>query len=76
MPPRTGFFVVVVLSLAICQASAATRVAAAVSTLYYLSEDHSAAQTLVRSRTQVMWDAVSNELKEFWPDIRRKMHYD
>jgi len=26
--------------------------------------------------TQVMWDAASNELKEFWPDIRRTMHDD
>ena len=51
-------------------------VAAVVSNLYYPSEDRSAAQTLVRWGTQVMWDAVSNELKEFWPDIRRKMHHE
>jgi hypothetical protein len=51
-------------------------VAAAVSNLYYPSGDHSTAQTLTRWGTQVMWDAVSNELKEFWPDIRRKMHHD
>jgi hypothetical protein len=51
-------------------------VAAAVSNLYYPPEDRSAAQTLVRWGTQVMWDAVSNELKEFWPDIRRKLHHD
>jgi hypothetical protein len=51
-------------------------VAAAVSNLYYASDDRSAAQTLARWGTQVMWDAVSNELKEFWPDIRRKMHHD
>jgi hypothetical protein len=51
-------------------------VAAAVSNLYYPSEDHSSTQTLTRWGTQVMWDAVSNELKEFWPDIRRKMHHD
>jgi hypothetical protein len=51
-------------------------VAAAVSNLYYRSEDRSAAQTLVRWGTQVMWDAVSNELKEFWPDVRRKIHHE
>jgi hypothetical protein len=51
-------------------------VAAAVSNLYYPSADHSTTQTLTRWGTQVMWDAVSNELKEFWPDIRRKMHHD
>jgi hypothetical protein len=44
--------------------------------LHYPSEDRSAVQTLVRWGTQVMWDAVSNELKEFWPDIRRKMHHE
>jgi hypothetical protein len=21
-----------------------------------------------------MWDAAANEAKEFWPDIRRKLH--
>jgi hypothetical protein len=51
-------------------------VAAAVSSLYYPSGDHSTAQTLTRWGSQVMWDAVSNEFKEFWPDIRRKMHHD
>ena len=50
-------------------------VAAALSNLYYPSGDDSTAQTLTRWGTQVMWDAVSNELKEFWPDIRRKMHH-
>jgi hypothetical protein len=50
--------------------------AAAVSNAYYPSEDRSMAQTLTRWGTQVMWDAVSNELKEFWPDIRRKMRHD
>jgi hypothetical protein len=51
-------------------------IAAAVSNSYYPSEDRSTGQTLTRWGTQVMWDAVSNELKEFWPDIRRKMHHD
>jgi hypothetical protein len=51
-------------------------IAAAVSNSYYPSEDRSTAQTLTRWGTQVMWDAVSNELKEFWPDIRRKRHHD
>ena len=50
--------------------------AAAVSNLYYPSNDRSTAQTLTRWGTQVMWDAVSNELKEFWPNIRRKMQRD
>jgi hypothetical protein len=51
-------------------------VAAAVSNLYYTSGDRSSTQTLARWGLQVMWDAVGNELKEFWPDIRRKLHHD
>jgi len=23
----------------------------------------------------IMWDGLSNELKEFWPDIRRKVFH-
>jgi len=51
-------------------------IAAAISNAYYPSPDRGAAQTLARWGTQVMWDAVSNELKEFWPDIRRKIHHE
>jgi hypothetical protein len=50
--------------------------AAGVSNLYYPSEDRSLTQTLTRWGMQVMWDALSNELKEFWPDVRRKIHHD
>jgi hypothetical protein len=49
-------------------------VAAAISNLYYPSDGRSAVQTLTRWGTQIMWDTLSNELKEFWPDIRRKIH--
>ena len=48
-------------------------VAAGVSNLYYSSADRSIANTLTRWGTQVMWDMLSNELKEFWPDIRREI---
>ncbi len=48
--------------------------AAVISNAYYPSRTHSASDTLTRWGTQVMWDTVSNELKEFWPDIRRKLH--
>jgi len=30
--------------------------------------------TLQRWGMQTMWDTVANELKEFWPDIRKVMH--
>jgi hypothetical protein len=48
--------------------------AAAVSNLYYPPDARSASAMLVRWGTQVMWDTLSNELKEFWPDIRRRIH--
>jgi hypothetical protein len=48
--------------------------AAAVSNLYYPPDERSASAMLVRWGTQVMWDTLSNELKEFWPDIRRRIH--
>ncbi len=48
--------------------------AAALSNVYYAPADRTADATLRRWGTQVMWDTVSNELKEFWPDIRQKLH--
>ena len=48
--------------------------AAVISNAYYPSENRSLSDTLTRWGTQVMWDTLSNELKEFWPDIRRKLH--
>jgi hypothetical protein len=47
--------------------------AASISNIYYAPRDRSVAGTLTRWGTQVMWDAVSNELKEFWPDVRAFM---
>jgi hypothetical protein len=47
--------------------------AAAISNSY-----HPAPRTLTKSVgvwwAQIGWDAVSYELKEFWPDLRRKVH--
>jgi len=48
-------------------------VAAGLSNLYYPDESRSLGATLDRWQTQVMWDTVSNELKEFWPDLRRAL---
>ena len=48
--------------------------AAALSNVYYPADSRSPADTLTRWGAQVMWDTVSNELKEFWPDIRNKLH--
>jgi hypothetical protein len=46
-------------------------VAASLSNLYYPADSRSLRDTLDRWQTQVMWDTLSNELKEFWPDLRR-----
>jgi hypothetical protein len=51
-----------------------TLVVANISNLYYPVDERTIPSTLVRWGTQAMWDTVANELKEFWPDIRRKLH--
>jgi hypothetical protein len=48
-------------------------IAAELSNLYYPAADRTMASTLTRWGMQVMWDTLSNELKEFWPDIRRRI---
>jgi hypothetical protein len=48
-------------------------IAAAVSNLYYPAADRELTSTLTRWGMQIMWDTLSNELKEFWPDVRRKL---
>lgn len=47
--------------------------AASISNVYYARGDRSVSATLTRWGAQVMWDALSNELKEFWPDVRTFM---
>ena len=49
-------------------------VAAGISEAYYPPENRTALDVAERWALNVMWDTLSNELKEFWPDIRRKMH--
>jgi hypothetical protein len=53
---------------------AGTAAAAGVSNIYYSPDDRTMSSTMTRWGMQVMWDTVANELKEFWPDIRRKLH--
>jgi len=48
--------------------------AAALSNVYYPSADRTMTATLSRWGLQMMWDALSYELKEFWPDVRRRIH--
>jgi hypothetical protein len=49
-------------------------VAAEVSNAYHPAEDHTLSATMSRWETQVLFDSLTNELKEFWPDIRRRLH--
>ena len=48
-------------------------IAAGLSNLYHPVDDRSWPDTLMRWETQMMWDVLSSELKEFWPDIRRRI---
>jgi len=48
--------------------------AAGLSNIYHDPADRTVTGTMSRWGTQVMWDTVANELKEFWPDIRAKLH--
>ena len=48
-------------------------IAAGISNLYHPAEDRSWSDTVTRWGTQMMWDVLSDELKEFWPDIRRRI---
>lgn len=50
-------------------------IAAGLSNLYYTPAERTVAGTLTRWGTQLIWDTVSNEMKEFWPDIRRTLHH-
>ena len=45
--------------------------ASTLANAYYEPSRRSVETTLIRWATQVAWDALSNELKEFWPDVRR-----
>ena len=48
-------------------------VAAGISNIYHPADDRTLSNTLSVWATDIMWDAIANEAKEFWPDIRRKL---
>lgn len=47
--------------------------AAALSNLYYPPENHNVSSNLNTYATQIAIDLLGNELKEFWPDMKRKL---
>lgn len=46
-------------------------VAAGISNAYHPAQERTVSNTMSVWGTDIMWDGVSNVLKEFWPDIRR-----
>ena len=49
--------------------------AASISNVYYPAANRTLTGTLSRWGMQLLWDTLSNEMKEFWPDIRQKLHH-
>ena len=48
-------------------------IAAGLSNAYYPEEERSASNTMQKWGQQIATDAVFNVMKEFWPDVRKKM---
>jgi hypothetical protein len=49
--------------------------AAGFSNVYHAPEDRTVGRNLGTWGMLIFWDGVSNEMKEFWPDIRRKVFH-
>jgi hypothetical protein len=49
--------------------------AAAISNIYHVPEDRTASRNASTFAFLIMYDGMNNELKEFWPDIRRKVFH-
>ena len=47
--------------------------AAAISNVYHAPEDRTASRNATTFAFLILYDGLSNELKEFWPDIKRKL---
>ena len=49
--------------------------AAAMSNIYHVPEDRTASRNASTFAFLILYDGMNNELKEFWPDIRRKVFH-
>ncbi len=49
--------------------------AAAISNIYHVPDDRTASRNATTFAFLILYDGLSNELKEFWPDIRRKVFH-
>jgi hypothetical protein len=50
-------------------------VAAGLSNIYHVPSDRTAARSATTFAFLILYDGLGNELKEFWPDIRRKVFH-
>jgi len=50
-------------------------VAAAISNIYHVPADRTASRNATTFAFLILYDGLSNGLKEFWPDIRRKVFH-
>jgi hypothetical protein len=50
-------------------------VAAGISNFYHVPDDRTASRNATTFGFLILYDGLSNELKEFWPDIRRKVFH-
>lgn len=55
--------------------SVGNAVAAAISNIYHVPEDRTASRNATTFAFLIVYDGLSNGLKEFWPDIRRKLFH-
>lgn len=53
--------------------SVSNATAAVISNIYHVSNDRTASRNASTFAFLILYDGVSNELKEFWPDIRCKV---
>lgn len=55
--------------------SVGNAVAAGISNVYHVPEDRTASRNASTFGFLILYDGLSNEMKEFWPDIRRKVFH-
>jgi len=55
--------------------SVGNAVAAGISNIYHPEEDRTVGRNLTTFGFLIIYDGLSNEVKEFWPDIRRKVFH-
>lgn len=52
-----------------------TGIGSGITSLYYPGRERTFAKVAANWETQILSDGIANIVKEFWPDIRRKLHH-